>query len=134
MPHQLDTTALLRELFDLDRSTAATKQKSRALAEKNVQIEALRSRLPTSILNHYDNRRARGKLPIAAVNSKGVCGSCHLSMPKGNYSDLKRGGVVQVCGNCGAFIFPIYEETGTPPEPVTTKPPRKSKKTIARTE
>src|SRR5258708_24616329 len=78
------------------------------------KIESLRAPLPTSILGHYDGRKARGKLAIAPVRG-GVCGACHLSIPSGRLSDLRRKpGELNDCGNCGEFIFLTEDESARP--------------------
>ena len=98
-PAQFDT-----ELRKLSRNT----QQYQEMLDK---IESQRAPLPTSILVHYDQRKARGKLAIAPVRG-GVCGACHLSIPSGRVADLRRKpGGLNVCDNCGAFIYLTEEES-----------------------
>ena len=65
-------------------------------------------------LGYYDNRKARGKLGIAAVR-RGVCGACHLAIPSGRVADLRRKpGELNVCDNCGIFIYLTEDELAPP--------------------
>ena len=122
MPTLPNHTAMLRELLALDNERRSLKPKSNTLAEATVKIDALRARLPTALLIHYDNRRSRSKLPIAPV-ANGVCRACHLTLPSGRISELRRNpGVVQLCENCGAFIY-LPEEEIAAPEPVSESAP-----------
>ena len=74
------------------------------------KIESLRAPLPSSILGHYDRCKARGKLSIAPVRN-GVCGACHLSVPSGRLADLfRKPAELNVCDNCGVFIYPAEED------------------------
>lgn len=118
--------AQLRELLDLDNSRRGMKPKSSTFAATSQKIDALRGKLPTALLSHYDARRSRGKVPIAPV-IKGVCRACHLSLPRGRVANLSRGDdAVQVCENCGAFIYVESVETTSLEPPMAATP--KSKK------
>lgn len=95
----------LRQLSDVDAARSRLSKKALELAEITLEMEALRSRLPTAILQHYDQRRARGKPCVVPIRN-GVCGACHLKLPSGHASDLRgTEGALSVCDNCGAFIF-----------------------------
>ena len=53
------------------------------------KIESQRVPLPTSILVHYDRRKARGNLAIAPLR-RGVRAACHLSISSGAAANLRR--------------------------------------------
>lgn len=112
----------LRRLSGVDIARSRLNKKARDLAEMTLEMESLRSRLPTAILQHYDQRRARGK-PCVVPISNGVCGACHLKLPSGRASDLRRTeGSLSVCDNCGAFIY--QDETEIPVEQAEAAPSR----------
>lgn len=116
------------------RQLAALRVDMRGLAVKSPhraqlirQIDSLRAVLPTVILGHHDRLRERGKMTVAAV-SNGVCGACHLVLPRSRVLDLHRpGNALNVCDNCGVFIY-LADEDQVPDitdEPAASKPPRK---------
>ena len=95
----------LRRLAQFDAELRKLSRDTDEYREMRDKIESLRAPLPTSILGHYDGRKTRGKLGIAAVR-RGVCGACHLSIPSGRLADLRRKpGELNVCDNCGVFIY-----------------------------
>lgn len=105
MTNRLDHIGALRQLEELDKVRSLLKPKSTKRAALDAEIEEVRLRLPTAILRHYDQRRARG-LPAIAPVKRGVCGACHISMSCGSVSELHRsGGTLGVCENCGVFIY-----------------------------
>ena len=64
----------------------------------------------------------------------GTCGGCHLSLPSGQLSDLRRDDMaLQVCGNCSIFILPEEPKpqeavaAADTAEPATKPRTRKSK-------
>ena len=81
-------------------------------------IAELRERIPPQILEHYDRLRVRGKKGLAAVNHE-VCMGCHMHVPLGVVMTLKHGQDVQLCENCGRYLF-LPEEAAA--APVTTEP------------
>jgi hypothetical protein len=101
-------------------------QKSRPSA-----IEAIRKTIPSPVLTHYDRLVAHGKKGVAIVRN-GVCTECHLSVAIGALADLAHEGGVQVCGNCGRYLFLPANE---PAVPVSLQPPvraaRRKKESLA---
>jgi len=71
--------------------------------ERTRQIEALRLQLPTSILGHHDRRIATGQKSLVRVR-KGVCGACHLKLPRGHKPIASANADLDVCDNCGIFL------------------------------
>ena len=119
MNQAADILKRLRKLAQFDAELRKLSNTTEEYEEMRDKIESLRAPLPTSILGHYDGRKARGKLAIAPVRG-GVCGACHLSIPSGRVSDLRRKpGELNVCDNCGVFIF-LTEDESTPPSVSTS--------------
>ncbi|MEI9898533.1 MAG: C4-type zinc ribbon domain-containing protein [Chthoniobacter sp.] len=103
----------LRQLTQLERAQRQLHEGSNAGKSIRAEIESLRDLLPTSILAHHDSFKVRGK-PSSAPVSRGICGACHLALPRGRIADLRRGpDDLNVCDNCGVFIYLAEEK---PPE------------------
>jgi predicted nucleic acid-binding Zn-ribbon protein len=114
MNQAADILKRLRKLAQFDAELCKLAADTQEYEEMRDKIESLRAPLPTSILGHYDGRKAHGKLAIAPVRG-GVCGACHLSIPSGRLSDLRRKpGELNVCDNCGVFIFLTEDELAPP--------------------
>jgi predicted nucleic acid-binding Zn-ribbon protein len=95
--------------------------------EKNVgaTIAELRVKIPAQILGHYDRLIARGKKGVAAIRGEN-CASCHIRVPIGAIMTLKRGEDIQLCENCGRYLFlPDKVEVSTP---LPVAPPKRTKK------
>jgi hypothetical protein len=74
----------------------------------------------------------RGKKGLAAVNNQ-VCAGCHMHVPMGVIITLKHGRDVQLCENCGRYLY-LPEEAAaagvpTPPVAKPVRAPRRRKKT-----
>ena len=94
-------TNSLKRLCDLerDRGTLAPSE-----SEKLLEIARLRSIIPASILGHHDRMLQRGKRSTVPVVN-GVCSACHLRLPIGHAAHLQSSQDLEVCDNCGAFIY-----------------------------
>jgi predicted nucleic acid-binding Zn-ribbon protein len=68
------------------------------------QISVLRAKIPAPILGHYDRLVARGKKGVAGVQ-KQVCTGCHMHVPRGVVLTLMHGDDLQLCGNCGRYLY-----------------------------
>jgi predicted nucleic acid-binding Zn-ribbon protein len=89
-------------------------------------IAGLRGKIPPQILGHYDRLVAQGKKGVTAIRGE-VCASCHIRVPIGAIMTLKHGEDIQLCENCGRYLFlPDTAETETPPP---APPPKRKKKT-----
>jgi predicted nucleic acid-binding Zn-ribbon protein len=118
----------LRELSELEAGQAKPLRGSAA-----ARVNSLRELIPTSILLHYDRLKARGKRSVAPVK-RGVCGSCHLAVPSGSLANLRRtAGSLNVCVNCGAFVYFADEDpiNGVAAVVIGTRKKRPSKRGIA---
>jgi predicted nucleic acid-binding Zn-ribbon protein len=108
----------LAQLTELDAAKRRLEPKSARFKELTLEAESVRERLPTAILHHYDLRVSKGRRGAAKVRN-GTCGGCHLSLPSGQLSDLRRADVaLQVCGYCSIFLLP---EDVKPEEVVTVE-------------
>ena len=112
----------LRKLVQLEAELRKVSVDTKEHQQIQVKIGSLRAPLPTSILGHYDRRKARGKLSVASVRN-GVCGACHLALPRARVTDLiSKPTELNVCDNCGVFIYPADEELasqrGSAPKPI----------------
>jgi hypothetical protein len=87
-------------------------------------IEELRGTIPPLILGHYDRLRVRGKKGLVAVNNQ-VCAGCHMHVPLGVILTLKHGQDVQLCENCGRYLYLPQEAENYPvTSPPLAKPAR----------
>jgi predicted nucleic acid-binding Zn-ribbon protein len=99
---------------------------------KNVEssLAKLRGKIPPQILGHYDRLVAHGKKGLAAVRDQ-VCTGCHMHLPIGVVTTLMRDDDIQLCDNCGRYLYLPEATKADVPKP-TAKPgparrPRKSK-------
>ena len=97
--HILDA---LRELNRVQIRPPATFRKLSQRAQTR-QIEALRQDLPTAILGHHDRRIQTGQKSLVAVR-RGICGACHLKLPRGHKTSASTEMDLDVCDNCGVFL------------------------------
>ena len=81
----------------------------------------LRTRIPPSILGHYDRLVARGKKGVAAVHGQ-VCSGCHMRVPLGVVNTLRQERDIQLCENCGRYLYlPAVEENDRPAKAVKSR-------------
>jgi len=91
------------------------------------QIDALRARLPNSILGYHDRLAARGKASAVRINGES-CSACHLKLPRGLFCELSVPGRFGVCPNCGVFLWveTVSESPSVDPVPAPEiKTPRR---------
>ncbi|MGD0209004.1 MAG: C4-type zinc ribbon domain-containing protein [Verrucomicrobiota bacterium] len=100
--------------------------------DKNVEasLAELRGKIPPQILGHYDRLVAHGKKGLAAVRGQ-VCTGCHMHLPIGVVTTLMHDDDIQLCDNCGRYLYLPEATKADVPKP-TAKPgparkPRKSK-------
>jgi len=89
---------------------------------RDAAMEAIRKTIPGVVLTHYDRLLAHGKKGVAIVRH-GVCTECHLRVAIGALADLAHESDIQVCGNCGRYLFLPANE---PVVPATLRPPVKT--------
>ncbi|WP_395746083.1 hypothetical protein [Prosthecobacter sp.] len=124
----------LSQLIELDAAKRRLQPQIPRYQELVLEAENVRERLPTAILHHYDLLVSKGKRGAARVRNN-TCGGCHLSLPSGQLSDLRReNAILQVCGYCSVFLLPELSQPAAAAEaeavesaPTMGKKPRKSK-------
>jgi predicted nucleic acid-binding Zn-ribbon protein len=99
-------------------------------ADQKAQIEALRRKVPESILLYFDRWIGRGKKAVAIVRG-GVCCECHLRITVSILGELAMGSKIENCSNCGRLLYlPENEGMSERPaaiSPKATKPPKSIK-------
>ena len=88
------------------------------------KISELRAKIPSPILAHYDRLLAQGKKGLAAVRNQ-VCTGCHIQVPRAIVLTLMHEEDIQVCENCGRYLF-LPEEK----EPEISRPRRAGKVSV----
>jgi predicted nucleic acid-binding Zn-ribbon protein len=96
-------------------------------------VAELRGKIPPQILGHYDRLVAHGKKGLAAVRDQ-VCTGCHMHVTIGVVATLMRDDDIQLCDNCGRYLYLAEVTKADVPKP-TAKPgpakkPRKSKSSL----
>ena len=74
------------------------------------EAKQLREQVPAPILAHYDRLMTRGKKGVALARN-GVCSECHLRITGGKLLDLSAAKDVQLCDNCGRYLYLPPETT-----------------------
>jgi hypothetical protein len=87
----------LLKLQALDFGETADKKAEEHAAE-------LRAKIPQPFFGHYERLRAREKKGLAVVRNQ-VCTGCHMSVPIGQITVLMRGEDIQLCENCGRYLY-----------------------------
>ena len=119
-----DLRQRLEQLNQLEDDGALAKRAGRSALNSEALMESLRANMPVGVLAHHDRLRARGRRSVAEVRH-GVCSGCHMSLPTGTVSDVKREDMLVKCDYCGRFAFRAEEESAPAPPPTTPqkKPP-----------
>ena len=91
-------------------------------------IAELRGKIPPQILGHYDRLVAQGKKGVTAIRGQ-VCSACHIRVPLGVIMTLKRGEDIQLCENCGRYLF--LPDTAEMEIPQPAAAPKRAKKSRA---
>src|SRR5450631_761680 len=77
-------------------------------------IAELRSKIPAPVLGHYDRLVARGKKGAAAIHHQ-VCTGCHVQVPRGTVLTLMHDEDIQICENCGRYLYLAEPAESAPP-------------------
>ena len=91
------------------------------------QIAELRVKIPPPILGHYDRLVAHGKKGVAVIRNQSSCSACHISVPLGVVLTLMHNTDVQLCGNCGRYLY-LPELTAVPVVAAPMKNPKPMRK------
>jgi predicted nucleic acid-binding Zn-ribbon protein len=68
------------------------------------QLRRLRAPIPVSVLVHHEYRRRRKKRSITPARN-GVCGHCHIAVPKALVIQMSRTGALGSCPHCEGFLY-----------------------------
>ncbi len=101
---------IMDQLLALQKLELNSRAKSSA---PQPEAKQLREQVPAPILAHYDRLMARGKKGVAIARN-GVCSECHLRITGGKLLDLSAGKDVQLCDNCGRYLYLPPETTTSP--------------------
>jgi len=85
----------------------------------------LRGKIAPQILAHYDRLRVRGKKGLAAVSNQ-VCTGCHMRLPLAVIMTLKHGQDMQLCDNCGRYLYLLDPAQSPPPTDLPAAKPVRS--------
>jgi predicted nucleic acid-binding Zn-ribbon protein len=120
--------AVIENLFALQQLELA----NAAAPNHAEQIATVRAKIPEPILTHFDRLWTRGKNGVAVVRH-GVCTECHLAVAVGVISALALGDDLQLCGNCGRYLYLPPDEPVLGAASAASDPQRKPrrKRTVA---
>lgn len=102
----MDSIQIITALNELQTIARAAKPVARGASAAPLtprQVE-LRAVVPTSILGHFDRMVAQRRPGIAPVRN-GVCGGCHLRIPRAHIAGIRGSHELDVCDQCGTFIY-----------------------------
>ena len=125
--HQV--TSYLKELAELESPSRNSKELS--TEDKLKRILKLRQLIPEPVCGHYDRVKNGGKVPIVAVRN-GVCQGCFVRLSSGAYQQLVRQDDLNICENCGRYIYPDPEATVEVPPPAPAKPAKARRPRVAK--
>jgi len=122
----MNTKQLLQNLLKLQ----ALEFEEAVEPELEKRIAELRVQIPPPILGHYDRMRVRGKKGVRAVRNQ-ICLGCHMQVTRATVINLMHGEDIQICENCGAYLYlpSSEEETEAPEVKPAKKAAAKSRKT-----
>src|ERR1700722_1084548 len=120
---------IVESLFDLQSLQLQSGPDKRKRAGT---MEAIRKGIPGPVLTRYDRLVAQGKKGVAIVRH-GVCMECHIRVAIGALADLAHESDIQVCGNCGRYLFLPANEPVIPAAPeLSATSARRKKESLAR--
>ena len=102
--YSAEVLSQLRSLNWLAQEICRVPPESPEGAHLQSQLDAVRGRLPNSILDYHDRLAIDGK-PSAAEVVGAACSSCHSRLPRALLDELALPGRFGVCPNCGLFLW-----------------------------
>ena len=102
--YSAEVLSQLRSLNWLAQEIRRVPSGSRERAHLQSQMDAVRARLPDSILDYHDRLATDGK-PSAAEVIGDACGGCHSKLPETLLDELALPGRFGVCPKCGLFLW-----------------------------
>ncbi len=97
---QIDGLVRLQELEDLLVETKNSDKKDEIKSE----IILIKAQLPFDILNRFYRLYKRNGNAVVVANG-GVCHGCFLNLPSSQASSMNHSNTLNVCQNCGRFIY-----------------------------
>ncbi|HEY0947517.1 MAG TPA: C4-type zinc ribbon domain-containing protein [Opitutaceae bacterium] len=88
-------------------------QSGPATPEKQAAMQQLRDAVPEPILAHAMRLFAQGRKGVAVVRN-GVCGGCHIRVPRGMIAALASSEGIHLCESCGCYLLAAPEEAVKP--------------------
>lgn len=127
----------LAQLSDIDLAKKRLEPKSARSIELTKDATGIRTRIPASVLLHYDARLSRGKRGAARMRNN-TCGGCNLALPSGQLADMRHvDAALVLCCNCSIYLLPSLPveadpaaeaaKPATAAKKVAVKKPRKPK-------
>lgn len=96
----------LGQLSDIDLAKKRLEPKSARSIELTKDATGIRTRIPASVLLHYDARLSRGKRGAARMRNN-TCGGCNLALPSGQLADMRHvDAALVLCCNCSIYLLP----------------------------
>ena len=92
--------------------------------EKHPELKKLREGIPAQMLSHADRMFSREKKAVSLIDH-GVCTACRMGLPTGTVLKVRQGADIQLCGNCGRYLYLAPEAPPAPVEEAPAKPKRK---------
>lgn len=102
--YSAEVLSQLRSLNWLAQEIRRVPAGSREAAYLQSQVDALRARLPTSILEHHDRLAKGGKVSAAQVRGD-RCAACQAQISPALLLELVQPGRFGVCLRCGLFLW-----------------------------
>jgi len=101
----MDSIQIIQSLKELQSIARASKSaRPVATAALSPRQIALRAQVPTAILGHFDRMLAIGRSGVAPLRN-GICGGCHIRVPRSHAAGMKASHELDVCDQCGTFIY-----------------------------
>jgi hypothetical protein len=92
--------------------------------EKHAELKQLREGIPAQMLSHADRMFSRDKKAVSLIEHN-VCTACRMGLPTGTVLKVRQGADIQICGNCGRYLYLAPEAPPAPVEEAPVKPKRK---------
>jgi predicted nucleic acid-binding Zn-ribbon protein len=101
----MDSIQIIQSLKELQSIARASKSGRIAVgAPLSPRQVALRAGVPNAILGHFDRMLAQGRSGVAPLRN-GVCGGCHIRIPRAHIAGIRASHELDVCDQCGTFIY-----------------------------
>lgn len=110
LPRQTTMNPYLKTLLSFQ---PVMMQSGPATPEKQAAIQQLRNSVPEPILAHAMRLFAQGRKGVALVRN-GICGGCHIRVPRGVVAMLPSSNGIHLCESCSCYLLPAPDEAVTP--------------------